>query len=53
MRKVEEGGMEERAKEQESEDREWGVTTKEERHKDDTRGGRERERGKESGEGKW
>ena len=53
MRKAEEGGMEEREKERESEDREWGVTTKEERHKDDMRGGRERERGKESGEGKW
>ena len=45
--------MEEREKERESEDREWGVATKEERHKDDMRGGRERERGKESGEGKW
>ena len=36
-----------------NEDREWGVTTKGERHKDDMRGGRERERGKENSEGKW
>ena len=45
--------MEEREKERESEDREWGVMTKGERHKDDMRGGRERERGKENSEGKW
>ena len=50
-RQRKEGWRKERKSGRAKTDREWGVTTKGGRHKDDMRGGRERERGKENSEG--